>query len=141
MGAFGKQLREVTNDQDNNVVFDTGWRGKEPIIKLSLSTLGTVGNVGATYAEGTKSTKGKNQSENSHIGQHEATVAEDSHLTQITIAIESLFEDCPDYQINPDPVAIALDLFFSGYLGFLPEELEVEEALSSQLSEQEESIM
>ena len=60
-GAFGKQLRKVINDQDNDLVLDEGWRGKNQIVKLSLSTLDTVDNVGATYTEGTNGTKGKNQ--------------------------------------------------------------------------------
>jgi hypothetical protein len=38
VGPFGKLLRKIANDPDNDLVLKEGWRGNQPILMLSLRT-------------------------------------------------------------------------------------------------------
>jgi putative DNA primase/helicase len=48
---FGKLLRKIANDPDNDLVLNEGWRGNQPIIKVTLPT------AGPTHADTTESTR------------------------------------------------------------------------------------
>jgi hypothetical protein len=61
VGPFGKLLRKIANDPDNDLVLKEGWRGNQPIIKLSLPTVGTPGDDGPGYAETTEGTESRNR--------------------------------------------------------------------------------
>jgi hypothetical protein len=37
---FGKLLRKIANDPDNDLILNEGWRGNQPIIKVTLPTAG-----------------------------------------------------------------------------------------------------
>jgi len=60
-GPFGKLLRKIANDADNDLVLKEGWRGNQPIIKLSLPTVGTPDDDGPGYAETTEGTESRNR--------------------------------------------------------------------------------
>ena len=61
VGPFGKVLRKIANDPDNDLVLKEGWRGNQPIIKLSLPTPGTLGDAGPADAETTEGTESRNK--------------------------------------------------------------------------------
>jgi len=129
-GAFGKQVRKIANAPDNDLVLNEGWRGKDPIIKLSLSTVGTVGGVGSTHTETTKGTDSRNEGEKATTDQPEPTNHKD-YLAEIRDAVERLFNDHPEHGKSPDTEAIAVELFWWGYLNYIPDERDVEVTLCS----------
>jgi hypothetical protein len=62
VGPFGKVLRKIAHDPDNDLVLKEVWRrGNQPIIKLSLSTLGTLGDARLADAETTEGTESRNE--------------------------------------------------------------------------------
>ncbi len=126
-GAFGKKIREIAQDPDNGFVLKTGYRGSKPSITLSLPTLGTVGDAGGTYTETTKGTESKNES--SIVGHPEMSNHKRIRSSEIENAIDSLFEKHQEHEENRDTYDIATELFLYGYLDFIPEESEVDEAL------------
>jgi hypothetical protein len=54
---FGKLLRKIANDPDNDLVLKEGWCAHQPIVKVSLPTVGTPGDDGPAYADATESTR------------------------------------------------------------------------------------
>jgi hypothetical protein len=138
-GPFGKQVRKIANDPGSNLIFNEGWRGKEPIIKLSLSTVGTVGNAEHNRTETTEGTEGRNEDEKATANHPDQDVDERYPLAEIKDAIERLFEEHPESIAEPDPEAIAVELFWWGYLEYIPDEGDVESALDNQLIAGQES--
>lgn len=72
-GPFGKMIREIAR-RDDDLRLAKGHKGKNPIIKLSLSTPDTVAHEGVTDTdtEGTDSTEGKNEAEHAGTGSEDA---------------------------------------------------------------------
>jgi hypothetical protein len=126
---FGKQIRKIARDPDSGFTLKEGFSGKQPIIKLSLSTLGTVGSTSDTDTETTEGTKGRNGGESvtSTLG---ADVRED-YLVKIADAMERLYEEHPEHQGERDAELIATELFWWGYLDYIPTDAEVEQVLNS----------
>ncbi len=86
-GAFGKQIRKVVQDSYNRIVLEKGHIGKKPIIKLSLSTLGTVGNDKDTYIDSTRGTDSREDKD---------------RCSEIADALVSLLEKNQEYEENRD---------------------------------------
>jgi hypothetical protein len=120
-GAFGKKIRAITKDSDSGFTLIEGHSGKQPIIKLSLSTLGTVGITEEPNTETTKGTESKNVDETATASLGGADVRED-HLVEIQDAMERLYEDHPEHQGEQDSEVIATELFWWGYLDYIPTE-------------------
>lgn len=130
-GPFGKQIRKLADDQDNELTLDEGWRGKDPIIKLSLSTLGTVGSATGTQTETTEGTESRTESEKATADHSDPGVDEGDPLAETKDAIERLFDEHPEFVKEPDPEAIAVELFYWDYLYYIPAEAEVRQVLDS----------
>ncbi len=128
-GSFGKEIRKIANDPDNGISLNEGYLGKQPIIKLSLPTVGTLGAVGGTYTETTDSTESKKEAGSVNAGQCEASVHED-RLAEIKNAMDRLFKEYPEHKGEQDPEVIAVELFWWNLLPFIPTEEEVKQALN-----------
>jgi len=135
-GPFGKLIREIANNLENGIVLEEGHRGKQHVIKLSLSTLGTVGVKDAR----TETTEGKTADEKATSDRPEPVVDED-HLAKIRDAVEMLFNEYPEHSESPDPEAIAVELFWWDYLDYIPDEGTVEVALGSWQANRREDTM
>ena len=81
---FGKLLRKITNDPDNDLVLKEGWRrGNQPIIKLSLSTLGSLGDVGLADAETTEGTESRNEGEKATANHPDSVIHEEDQIEEV----------------------------------------------------------
>ncbi len=118
-GPFGKRIRSIANS-DNGLVLKEGHSGKDHIIKLSLSTLGAVG--GADTSARTEGTEGRN-------GDAKTDEGVSRRFSKIIEAIDQLFKDSPEHKDEPEPDLMAMELFYSEYLDFYPEDEEIEQAL------------
>ncbi len=141
VNAFGKVIRRIDGDQSNDLILRGGHRGKQPILKLSLSTLGTFGKAEDTRTETTESTESRNEGEKAtayHPGQdgHEG-----DPFAGIKDAIERLFDEHPDSVEEPDPETIAVELFWWGYLDYIPDEGDVGVCLDNRLAAGGEGAM
>jgi hypothetical protein len=128
-GPFGKRVRKLADDPNNDLTLDEGWRGKDPVIKLSLSTLGTLGDDGPAHADTTESTDSRNDGDSPSMSDPEDTPAKSTRLSEIVEAMKRLFEQSSEHIGKPEPDLIAIELAFFEYLNFLPEDIEIEEAL------------
>ncbi len=138
---FGRGVREIAADPHNEVVLAEGHIGKRHIIKLSLSTLGTFGNVGDTRTETTESTESKNEGEKATAYDPGQDGHEGDPFAGIKDAIERLFDEHPDSVEEPDPETIAVELFWWGYLDYIPDEGDVEVCLDNRLTAGGEGAM
>jgi len=82
-GPFGKLLRKIANDPDNDLLLDEGWRGNQPIIKLSLSTLGTLGDAGPGYAETTEGTESRHEGEKATTNHPDPVIHEEDQIEEV----------------------------------------------------------
>ncbi len=134
VGPFGKLVRKIADDPDTDLLLDEGWRGKDPIMKLSLSTLGTVGGAGVTRTDTTESTESRTESEQVTAVQPNPDVDGVDPLADIREAIEKLFDDHPESMKEPEPETIAVELFWYDYLDHIPDEGEVQEVLDFRIA-------
>lgn len=118
-GPFGKRIRSIAHSDDDLVLVEAH-QGKDHIIKLSLSTLGTVGSADTSARTG--GTEGRN-------GDGKPDEGVSRRVSKIIKAIDQLFKVSPEHENEPESDLIAMELFYFAYLDFYPEDEEIEQAL------------